>query len=91
MAKKRILVIEDSDKISKLLSIQLRKLGFLINTADDGDEGLEIAIKLIPDLIIIDLMLPSLQGEEVCRTIREGNIMTSELTVFQSSCCRQKV
>ena len=70
-AKKNILIIEDEISASKFLSLRLRKLGFEVLTAFDGMTGLKEALEKIPDLVILDLMIPKLPGEEVCKQIRE--------------------
>lgn len=70
--KKRILIIEDEYSASKFLSMRLKNLGFVVSTAFDGVTGLKEATETIPDLIILDLMIPKLPGEEVCKTLRES-------------------
>lgn len=70
--KKRVLVIEDEYSASKFLSMRLQNLGFEVSTASDGMTGLKEATETIPDLIILDLMLPQLPGEEVCKSLRES-------------------
>ncbi|MBI4432524.1 MAG: response regulator [Candidatus Omnitrophica bacterium] len=70
-SQKKILIIEDDYAIQKFLSARLRKLGYQVNTAGDGEQGLEEARHGHPDLIILDLMLPKFCGEEVCKAIRE--------------------
>lgn len=67
---KQVLVIEDDRDIVDLLEIHLRDLGCQITKAFDGLKGLEKALKHNYDLIILDLMLPSLEGTEICRRIR---------------------
>ena len=71
-AKKRILIIEDEYSASKFLSLRLRSLGFEVSAAFDGVTGLKEATETIPDLIILDLMIPKLPGEEVCKALRES-------------------
>lgn len=68
---KKILIVEDEAGIRIPLLIRLKSLGFDVLTAHDGIEGLERAFNFLPDLIILDLMLPRLSGEEVCKKIRE--------------------
>jgi len=68
---KKVLVIEDETDIITILSFRLEKAGFEIISARDGKTGLALAREQRPDLIILDLMLPELPGEEVCKTIRE--------------------
>lgn len=70
--RKRILIIEDEYSASKFLALRLKSLGFSVSTAFDGMTGLKEASETIPDLIILDLMLPKLPGEEVCKTLRES-------------------
>jgi len=70
--KKRILIIEDEYSASKFLTLRLKNLGFETTTAFDGVTGLKEATENLPDLIILDLMIPKLPGEEVCKTIRES-------------------
>lgn len=69
--KKRILVIEDNPDISRLLLIRLESHGYDVVVAGDGAEGLERALQAAPDLIILDLYLPKMPGEDVCKAIRE--------------------
>ena len=71
MEAQRLLIVEDDPYILKFLSTRLERSGFTVYTASDGLEGLEKARKERPDLIILDLVLPKLVGEEVCRAIRE--------------------
>ncbi|MFH1801146.1 MAG: response regulator [Candidatus Omnitrophota bacterium] len=72
LKKKRVLVIEDEYSASKFLSLRLENLGFTVSTAFDGMTGLKEATETVPDLIILDLMIPQLPGEEVCKALRES-------------------
>jgi two-component system, OmpR family, alkaline phosphatase synthesis response regulator PhoP len=67
----RILVVEDEAQIVDLLRSYLRRDGFEVDEAADGEVALAAAARLRPDLIILDLMLPKMDGREVCRRIRE--------------------
>jgi DNA-binding response OmpR family regulator len=67
----RILIIEDEKDIVRLLKYNLEKEGYAALAAYDGEAGLELAKKEKPDLIILDLMLPKLDGMQVCRAIRQ--------------------
>ena len=71
--KKRILLIEDEDDISHPLAFRLKRMGFDVAIANNGKNGLEEAKLTTPDLIILDLSLPLLSGEEVCKSIREND------------------
>jgi len=70
MDKKRILVIDDDQDICKLLAFRFRKAEFDVAIAHDSENGLQEAKQSLPDLIILDLVLPTLSGEEVCKAIR---------------------
>jgi two-component system phosphate regulon response regulator PhoB len=65
-----ILLIEDEPDVRDLLRLNLRKAGFNVIEADDGVKGLSLARRKLPDAIVLDLMLPQLRGEDVCREIR---------------------
>src|SRR6516165_1570561 len=68
----RILIIEDERALTDVLTYNLGREGFETVVANDGQEGLRKAQTLLPDLIILDLMLPVLNGLEVCRELRAG-------------------
>ena len=70
--KKHILIVEDELSASKFLTLRLQKLGYEVSAAFDGAVGLKEAIEKVPDLLILDLMIPKLPGEEVCKAIRES-------------------
>jgi DNA-binding response OmpR family regulator len=70
MARKRVLVVDDDVKTVELVKLYLKREGFETLAAYDGVEGLNLARKGSPDLIVLDLMLPDLDGFEVCRTLR---------------------
>src|SRR5579859_4474205 len=67
---KRILVIEDEEGIVHLLTLYLKDAGFEVAVANDGADGLALHARLQPDLVILDIMLPAIDGFEVCRRIR---------------------
>ena len=66
-----VLVIEDEDDIRDLLVYNLEREGFLVLAEADGDSGLEKAFSESPDLVLLDLMLPGMDGIEVCRQLRQ--------------------
>lgn len=66
----RILIVDDDSDITRLVSYNLMQSGFEAVTADNGQKALELVQKQPPDLIILDLMLPDVDGMEVCRTLR---------------------
>ena len=66
----RIMVVEDEESFSEALSFMLKREGFEVEVADDGNAALEVFEQRGADLILLDLMLPGLSGLEVCRIIR---------------------
>jgi len=66
----KILVVEDELSISTLLKFNLEKSGYAVITSLDGKAGLELARKESPDLIILDIMLPGMDGMEICKALR---------------------
>ena len=68
----RVLVIEDERGLTEVLSYNLQREGYETVVAHDGQEGLRKAQTLLPDLIILDLMLPVMSGLDVCRELRAG-------------------
>ena len=67
----RILIIDDEQDILDILSYNLVKEGFEVQTATNGIQGIELAKKYIPDLIILDVMMPIMDGIEVCEILRK--------------------
>jgi DNA-binding response OmpR family regulator len=70
MLVKRILVVDDEPELVKAIQIRLEQAGYEVLSADDGQEGLEKARKESPDLILLDLMLPKMDGYKVCRMLK---------------------
>ncbi|MBS1112709.1 MAG: two component transcriptional regulator, winged helix family [Nitrospirae bacterium] len=66
-----ILVVEDDKKISKVVKVYLEGEGYRVITADSGRGAIDAALKEIPSLVILDLMLPDISGEEVCQELKE--------------------
>jgi DNA-binding response OmpR family regulator len=69
-AKGRILLVDDEPNIVKMMGKRLESEGYEVHVAVDGQEGLAKAHALQPDLVILDLMLPKLDGYEVCRLLK---------------------
>ncbi|MBR6259281.1 MAG: response regulator transcription factor, partial [Oscillospiraceae bacterium] len=67
---KKILVVEDDENISELLQLYLEKDGFKVSTASDGGKGVAAFERCQPDLVLLDIMLPVMDGWSVCREIR---------------------
>ena len=81
MAKETILVVEDEKNIVELVQYNLQQEGFKVLKALKGDEGLECARKQKPNLIILDLMLPGIDGIEICKVLK-NNESTSHISVI---------
>jgi len=70
----RVLIVEDEPAISDIVAFNLRRAGYDVMTATDGEGGLRLALEGKPDLVLLDVMLPGLDGFEICRRIRvEGH------------------
>lgn len=85
MDPKKILVIEDDKEIIELIEINVEHLDYKIEKALDGEQGLQKAKNESYDLIILDLMLPKIDGLEVCKTLRSENINTPILMLTAKS------
>jgi CheY-like chemotaxis protein len=77
---KVILIVDDSPTIRKLISIKLEKSGYKVMQANDGIEALAIIKKVVPDLILLDITMPNLDGYQVCKMIR-SNESTKDVPV----------
>jgi two-component system phosphate regulon response regulator PhoB len=81
MRMRRVLIIEDESDIVDLLTYHLKQTGFSVSTALDGALGLEKARKERPSLVILDLMLPGMDGKDVCRALK-SNPLTQSIPVL---------
>jgi two-component system alkaline phosphatase synthesis response regulator PhoP len=80
--KEKILIVDDEQDILEFISYNLRKEGFQIETALDGISALKIAPEFRPDLIILDIMMPEMDGVEVCKKLRERPVFQDTLIAF---------
>jgi two-component system phosphate regulon response regulator PhoB len=71
--KKNILIVEDDQDIQQLVGYNLIKSGFQVEYADSGEEALDIIKQQFPDLILLDIMLPEMDGIKVCKILRSDN------------------
>ena len=88
---KTILVIDDERNIVELLRLYLEKEGWAVIAAGDGESGLELHRRHEPDLVILDLMLPRIDGFEVCRELRRRGdtpilMLTGAMLVAGAAC-----
>jgi len=72
MAKATVLVVEDEKDIIDVVDFNLQQAGYRVLKATDGAEGLRLARDQSPDLLVLDLMLPVMDGKEVCRRLKQG-------------------
>ena len=80
-----VLIVEDDTRIANWVKVYFERAGFYAEVAHDGESGLDLARDLIPDLIILDLMLPRLDGVELCRILRrESDVPIIMLTAREA-------
>ncbi len=72
--KKRILIVDDDDEIRDLLEFDVSHSGYFVDTASDGKEGLQKALNNSYDLILLDVMMPKMNGFDVCKNIRQAKL-----------------
>lgn len=77
MAQEKILVVDDEEHIQELIKFNLENSGYNVVCSGDGLEALNISRKIKPDLVLLDLMLPGMDGYEVCKEIRKDINITS--------------
>ena len=80
-SKQKILIVDDDSNIAELISLYLTKECFMCRTAGDGNEALRAVSEFKPDLVLLDIMLPGIDGYEVCRQIRH----TSDIPIIMLS------
>ena len=74
MAEKRILIVDDDDEIRELLEFDIAQSGYFVDSARDGLEGLNKALNNTYDLILLDVMMPKMNGFDVCKNIRQAKL-----------------
>ena len=72
--QKRILIVDDDDEIRDLLEFDISQSGYFVDTASDGMEGLNKALNNAYDLILLDVMMPKMNGFDVCKNIRQAKL-----------------
>ena len=73
-AQKRILIVDDDDEIRELLEFDIASSGYFVDSAKDGMEGLNKALNNTYDLILLDVMMPKMNGFDVCKNIRQAKL-----------------
>ncbi len=81
MSKEKVLIVEDEEDILQLLSFNVEAAGYEVIASADGYEGLHLAIAHHPDLVLLDIMLPGLDGFEVCKELKRKK-ETSEIPII---------
>ncbi|BDD08154.1 DNA-binding response regulator [Fulvitalea axinellae] len=81
-SQQRVLVVDDEDDIRELLHYNLKKEGYDVEQASDGFEAVDKARKFVPDLILLDIMMPQQDGVETCRQLRENKDLNDTFIVF---------
>ncbi|MBI4055031.1 MAG: response regulator [Elusimicrobia bacterium] len=85
MSKKRVLVVDDEPALTMLLKDNLELEGFEVTTASNGREGLETAQREKPDLILLDVAMPEMNGIEMCQKIKNDGDLKSIPVIFLSA------
>ncbi|MFT3920790.1 response regulator transcription factor [Cloacibacterium sp.] len=85
MKDKKILLVDDEQDILEILSYNLEKEGYKVFTANNGNEGIAKAKEIIPDLILLDVMMPEKDGIETCQEMRQIKDLQKTLIVFLSA------
>jgi len=80
--KKKILVVDDEADILELLTYNLTKEGYEVKTAENGKKAIEVAKTFEPDLMLLDIMMPVMDGVETCRTIKDNPRLKDTMVVF---------
>lgn len=87
----RLLIVDDDNEIRNLIKLDLEMSGYMVDTAVDGQEGLTMALKNSYDLILLDVMMPKMDGFEVCKNIRKVNKEIPILLLTAKSAIEDKV
>ena len=82
MTRQKILLVDDEQDILELVGYNLEKEGFEIHTASNGIQAIEKAKAVIPDLILLDVMMPGMDGMETCRQLREIGQLNNVIIAF---------
>lgn len=80
--KRKILIIDDEPDILEFLSYNFRKHNFEVSIANDGREGIQKALEVIPEIIISDILMPQMDGIEMCKQIRKTMEFNSTPFIF---------
>jgi len=82
MAKEKILLVDDEPDILEIVGYNLKKEGYKVLTATNGKEAIDVALKKKPELIILDVMMPEMDGMETCHQMRNNPVLKDTLIAF---------
>lgn len=75
-------MVDDEEPIRELLKYNLQKTGFEVKTAGDGEQAVDIAKKFLPDVVLLDIMMPKMDGVETCRRLRDNPQLQNTFIIF---------
>ncbi len=81
LEKKKVLIVEDEELIQKFF-VEILEYKYEIHVANNGDEGIKLANELIPDMILLDIMMPETDGFEVCNTLRKDKNFEKSIIIM---------
>ena len=85
MANEKIVLVDDDKDILEMLSYILKNAGYTVYTAENGVDGIALAKKIIPDIIVLDVMMPEMDGIETCLKLRENHLLADTIITFLSA------
>ena len=83
--RKKLLVVDDEELVRKMIALWFEREGFSVIAADNGTDGLRLAIEEQPDVVLLDIMMPGLHGFEVCKQIREQPSLSKTIVIMTSA------
>ncbi len=90
--KRKILIVDDSPTIQQLLSSFLQQQGYLVATAEDGLTGLDVMESFLPDIMLVDLIMPGINGDKLCRIIRKMPAYDAvSLVIISATAAEEKI
>ena len=89
VSKSKVLLVEDSKFLRVMTERVLSRAGFLVSTAADGEEALRIAKEQLPDIVLLDMMIPKISGPDVLKALKENPATTNIPVIVLSSLSQQ--
>jgi two-component system cell cycle response regulator len=91
MREQRVLVVDDDREIRVLVAANLRRDGYTVVEASDGPEALDVASRLLPDLVLLDMTLPGMDGVEVARQLKATPVLATIPVIALSALTQEAV